>query len=122
MKNVLLAVLLLGTAGGVFAAAGSVSKAEYLQRAASHFDQVDTNHDGVLSEPEREAAMAKLAEKRAARRGTDEAMPHREIKGDIAKADFLTKAGVHFDKLDSNHDGLLSRDERRAGWQAMRKP
>ncbi|MBM3116112.1 EF-hand domain-containing protein [Jeongeupia naejangsanensis] len=121
MKNVLLAVLLLGCAGGALAATGDVSKADYLQRAGSHFDQVDTNHDGVLSEQERAAAMSRLAEKRAARDGSEVTMPHREIKGDISKADFLAKAGAHFDKLDANHDGMLSRDERRAGWQAMRK-
>lgn len=32
----------------------------------------------------------------------------------MSRADFMAQAGRHFDQIDSNKDGVASRDERRA--------
>jgi EF hand len=41
-------------------------------------------------------------------------------KGDITKAEFLKLAEAHFDKMDTNHDGVVSLEERKAWHQQMR--
>jgi len=54
---------------------GDITKEEYIERAverakraaATRFDRLDTNHDGVLTAEERRAAHAERAEKRAKR-------------------------------------------------------
>jgi hypothetical protein len=40
---------------------------------------------------------------------------------DITRADFLAKAGERFDRVDTNKDGVLAKDERRAERQLMRE-
>ena len=42
-------------------------------------------------------------------------------KGDMSKADFLKKAEERFNKMDSNKDGMLSQDERKAAHKKMRE-
>jgi hypothetical protein len=41
-------------------------------------------------------------------------------KGDISKAEFLKLAESHFDKMDSNQDGVASLAERKAWHKQMR--
>jgi hypothetical protein len=38
---------------------------------------------------------------------------------DITRAEFLKRGSEHFDQLDTNHDGVLSKEERKAGHEAM---
>lgn len=38
----------------------------------------------------------------------------------MSRADFMAQAGRHFDQIDSNKDGVASRDERRAFHQQHR--
>jgi len=40
--------------------------------------------------------------------------------GSVSRAEFLAQAGRHFDAMDTNKDGTLSRDERRAFHEAHR--
>ncbi|HWK34944.1 hypothetical protein [Sphingomonas sp.] len=40
--------------------------------------------------------------------------------GRLTRAEFLAGAEARFARIDTNHDGVLSRDERRAGFRAMR--
>lgn len=49
-----------------------------------------------------------------AEHGGMEGMP----KGDITKAEFLKLAEAHFDKMDTNHNGVVSLEERKA-WHAQ---
>lgn len=41
--------------------------------------------------------------------------------GDITKADFMKKAEARFDRLDTNHDGILTEAEMKAGHDAWRR-
>lgn len=41
-------------------------------------------------------------------------------KGDITKAEFLKLAETHFNKMDTNHDGVVSLEERKAWHKQMR--
>lgn len=45
-----------------------ITREQFLQRAAQHFDQVDTNHDGKLDRSEMRAAHEKMRAKRDALR------------------------------------------------------
>jgi hypothetical protein len=48
---------------------GGITRDQFIERAkeraAQHFDQMDTNHDGVLSPEERRAARAERRDRRA---------------------------------------------------------
>lgn len=54
-----------------------------------------------------------------------ESMPERpdgpEGKKDVTRAEFLERAGEHFQKADSNGDGVLSVAERKAAREARRE-
>jgi len=85
---------------------GRISHAEMLAALGRSFAVLDTNHDGVLSRAEladsRNAYRAHRQELRAERKhGRHVAgvirIPHRVVK--------------HFDRLDRNHDGVLSQAE-----------
>src|ERR1700761_1088146 len=121
MRKFLLAAALAGTAMGATAFAqttpeaprapgrgmarsdtdgdGRVSKAEYLARADERFARMDKNGDGQLTPdemaPRREAA---------APAGTDAAAPP-------AAGGMMSRM---FERLDTNHDGKVSREEYRA--------
>jgi hypothetical protein len=47
---------------------GDITKADFLKRMESRFDQMDTNKDGVLSEAERKAAHDMMRERREQRK------------------------------------------------------
>lgn len=59
--------------------------------------------------------------------GTPPAPPPPPLQGDphgdraVSRADFLAEAARHFDAMDTNKDGVLSRDERRAWHDAHRR-
>lgn len=70
---------------------GLVSREEVTARAAKKFDAIDANKDGQVSDTEyRDHAKARWAQ-------------HREHS--------QAKMKAHWEKIDANHDGMLSRDE-----------
>jgi Ca2+-binding EF-hand superfamily protein len=99
------------------------------QRLAEQFARLDANKDGGLTEDEmrqglrqgrqmhaarRHAGMAAREKMRALDANHDQALSRAEI------GDRMPRLAQDFDRLDSNRDGKLSRDEIRAGRQAMR--
>jgi hypothetical protein len=40
--------------------------------------------------------------------------------GAVSQAEFMAAAMQRFDRADANHDGTVTRDERKAAFQAMR--
>jgi len=82
---------------------GRVSKAEYIARADARFARMDKNGDGQLSADEM-APRREMAAAPAAPAGTDTATP----------APAAPMRSRMFERLDSNHDGMVSRDEYRA--------
>jgi len=101
---------------------GPQTRADFETMQKSQFDHLDTNHDGVLTKAEFVAAIT-------ARMGTtppdqliDMMFKRLDTDGDgkatAAEADAAAMA--RFDMWDTNHDGVLSPEERQAGMQAMR--
>lgn len=76
-------------------------------RLAKHFDQMDANKDGVLSQDELTAMRKKAAAARFK-------MLDADVDGRISRAEADAKAprlSKHFDHIDANKDGFLSKDE-----------
>ena len=103
------------------------------ERRADRFDRLDTDKNGQLSRAEFDARREHRAERRAARPGR---MHVRALRGNLhgrmfAMADAnkdqrvslqeATAAALqHFDAVDANRDGQVTRDERRQMRQRMR--
>lgn len=103
---------------------GRVSKAEYIARADARFARMDKNGDGQVSAdemaPRREAAAAP-----AVPAGTDTATPapaapmrSRMLErldanhdGVVSRDEYRAQVGERFDRLDTNHDGFLDQSE-----------
>lgn len=113
-------------------------QAQRTERLNQRFAKLDANGDGSISRAEFDAANAPRAERgpraeragrwtgqrgghrgpmRAAHRGARGPEGARE-RGPIVIADVRAKLTEQFAKLDTNHDGVLTAAERRAGWQA----
>lgn len=128
---------------------GVLNDADREAKLAERFAKMDTDGDGVLSQAEFTAAHEAMRDKRAERREAraerrantmgGERMGRRGgrhhgpggpggmIKaadtnqdGQVTKAEFQTAALARFDKADADGDGTVTREERRAAWQAMR--
>jgi hypothetical protein len=92
------------------------TRAEVQAKVAEHFARVDTNRDGVIVKAEADAAhqamranmRARFAQRLAARSGG--AAP--AVRGD---------GGAAFERLDSNRDGSISRQEWDAGRAARQQ-
>ncbi len=90
---------------------GLISRAEAqaAPRLAKHFDEIDANKDGFLSKDELAAARAKMRDAIFARIDTD--ADGRISRDEAARFPRLAR---HFDKIDANKDGYLTKDELRA--------
>lgn len=82
---------------------------------AKMFDKMDTNKDGVLSKDEMKVVREKIKERHMAKLDTDR-------DGRISRAEAAThpKLADRFDRIDSNGDGYLSKDELMAAREAHR--
>lgn len=101
------------------------------QRQQARFDRLDTNKDGQLSREEFMARPAPGADGAgmAGRRfghGRGHGMMDgrkAEANGDrsLTQAEFVDAALRRFDRIDANHDGRITPDERQAARQAMHR-
>lgn len=115
------------------------------QRRTKMFDAMDANHDGSISraefmafKPEHRGGMDRDGD-RPGMRGEGRGGGHhfgqrghggmkmRMMKmadtnndGAISKSEFVAAALQHFDKVDANHDGKITKEERQAFRQTMR--
>ena len=90
---------------------GMISLAEAqakLPRIAANFGAIDTNRDGQLTFDELRAFHQKMRAAHTQKVDTDG-------DGRISKAEYLARAAARFDRLDVNHDGFLTPDERPSG-------
>jgi hypothetical protein len=86
------------------------------QRADTMFQQLDANHDGVLTRQEAQQAASQMGGKggqggggRFAARMVDRLF----AAGDsVTLAQFDAQALARFDRMDLNHDGVVTADER----------
>jgi hypothetical protein len=136
------AILALGFAGAAVAqsspppAAASadlapITRDEALQRADALFLQLDLNHDGIVTRDEAMQATSRLrAERQASGRDVAPGIgghTGRFLARQFAAAQSITREQfeqamlAHFDKMDLNHDGILSTEERQQA-KAARRP
>lgn len=109
---------------------GKLDQADRAARMTAMFDQFDTNHDGAISRDEFTAAHERMGPGgRGMRRGGADhagmdhgAMPPpprgAEARAPLSRDAFVAEAMKRFDAADTNHDGKLTRDERRAAFRA----
>jgi Ca2+-binding EF-hand superfamily protein len=105
-------------------AAGQARRAE---RTAARFDRLDADRDGALSRAEFTAARPMRGEhgRRGGRHGPRRmhgpGHAGKAERGPIAIADVQARREQAFTRLDADHDGFLTPDERRAGMRQARE-
>jgi Ca2+-binding EF-hand superfamily protein len=101
------------------------------QPASAMFDRMDANHDGSVTRTEFEAPHTAMADRmegkrmgmRSMHRAMDEHMfatADGNNDGRVSLQEATAAAAARFDRLDANHDGTITPDERRAARKAMR--
>ncbi|WP_148717056.1 hypothetical protein [Chitinolyticbacter meiyuanensis] len=103
-----------------FSNAADVSRDEFLKEAHEHaatlFDKLDANKDGVLTQAERDAKRKQVVK--------DSEMNPPRLHGDISREEYFTKAdtlaGKVFDHADRDHNGVLSDAERKRARDTFR--
>jgi len=104
------------------AAEGDITRQEAVERADQLFDALDANHDGFLTRREAMVTGMRLRAERAStgidvKPGigghTERFLEHR-FAGEraITRREFEQGMLAHFDRMDTNHDGVLTPDER----------
>lgn len=133
MNKLTLTALTIGGLGVASAGALAGHDGDHGGKRGKHFEHMDTNGDGVITEDELSERAANLIEK--ADTDGDGAVSKDEMKayhearrkewreknnadknndGVVDRTEFLEKAQERFDKMDKNGDGVLSEDERRS--------
>ena len=109
---------------------GNISQSEWqsarLREANEHFQRLDGNRDGKISRAEMETARSdRMGKRHGERGGKRERLRALDKDGDqqLSRAEIgneMPRLAADFDRLDSNRDGKLSREEIRAGRGPMR--
>jgi Ca2+-binding EF-hand superfamily protein len=99
---------------------GAITREEFLAHPLQMFARLDANSDGAISAAEREQAHDGMHERHEGMRGGGHG--HADGDGDhqISRAEFAAKAGEHFERMDANHDGRVTREEADAAHQGHR--
>ena len=103
-----------------------LSPAEHAAGAKKMFDVMDTNKDGKVTSAEMDAAQKKISGKK--RRGDKKMSSREKIKvvdtdgdGTLTAAEHEAGSKTMFDKMDSDKDGFLTREEVAAGHAKLLK-
>ncbi len=102
------------------------TRAEAIAQADARFTQMDTNHDGLISSTEMQDYRAAIRDRMIVRGGdTPTPAPNERGRrdgmrgpkgsgnmGSMTKAEFEARAGQRFDRVDTNHDGVIDATER----------
>lgn len=104
---------------------GKVSREEHAASARRMFQQMDANGDGKVTAAEMDAAHEKVTGRA---KSSDDPSAAEKIRAVDQDGDGLLTAAEHafasrstFDKMDNNHDDVLSPQEMAAGHAAMLK-
>ena len=104
------------------AAKAAITRQEAVERADQLFDALDANHDGLLTRREAMMAGRRLRAERESTGidvkpgigGHTERFFERRFAGErvVTRREFELAMLDHFDRMDTNHDGVLTPDER----------
>jgi Ca2+-binding EF-hand superfamily protein len=99
---------------------GSISKEEAKGPLAKNFDKIDANSDGEITKEEFAKASQKMRERRkeGGEPGEMFAKMDANESGSISKDEAGERLLEHFDEIDSNSDGELTKEELRAAAEA----
>ncbi len=94
---------------------------QYIAQQQRRFAQMDANGDGVVTKDELSAQLAKRMGNAPPPEMVDSLFKRMDVDGDgkATAAEVATAAGAQFDAWDTNKDGTLSPEERRAGQMAL---
>lgn len=100
-----------------------MTRDEILQHVRSMFSRVDTNHDGFITKNEMAALHVHMMGMHDAMAHEMAGRPMRMGGGPMTMDDhpMAMNPGAMFDKLDTNRDGMISRQEFMAGHARMRE-
>jgi Ca2+-binding EF-hand superfamily protein len=101
----------------------SREEAASLPRISKHFDEIDANHDGFITFDELRAFGQSHHAKGGGHAGHGLKALDKDGDGRISRdeAAAAPRLAQHFDAIDTNHDGFLTKDELEAAHQAMQK-
>jgi hypothetical protein len=110
---------------------GAVTREEAQAARAAAFSRIDGDHDGFISEAERNAQSQMMAQRFAQKMkqwrgpGAGAALEGMDADhdGEISRAEFLARPMPGFDRLDGNHNGVVEASEMaaaRSAWAARR--
>lgn len=117
---------------------GKLDEADRAAHMGQMFDTIDTDHNGSISRDEFAAAHQKMGGEHGGPGGKHDGpggpegpgkgggmmmlkMADANKDGAVSRDEFMTMAGQHFDKMDANHDGQLTKEERKAAHDKMKK-
>ncbi len=86
---------------------GAITRDEFLARPTQMFARLDANSDGVISAEERPQRRER------AERGERQGRRHADANNDrqISQSEFVAMGASRFERLDSNGDGRVTREE-----------
>jgi hypothetical protein len=126
---------------------GDMTRAQLIQTLDARFAKLDANGDGTITKEDMQAVRKARHEARFAKLDTDRngSISRAEFDaagnkrghdgrrgghgrrgmgahadGPITKADFQSRALARFDRMDADHDGIVTAAERQAAWSAMK--
>jgi Ca2+-binding EF-hand superfamily protein len=102
----------------------SREEAKALPRIAAHFDEIDANHDGQITADELRAFHQKQRGEGTKHRGAFFKKLDTDGDGRLGRAEAQAGAprlAEHFDEIDANKDGFITREEMAAA-HAKRAP
>jgi Ca2+-binding EF-hand superfamily protein len=98
---------------------GNITRAEYVAARAAKFDELDRNHDGFLTE----ADFPRLKKAGGERAEKFQAMLQKldtDHDGKVSRDEFANGGGTLFDMADTNHDGVVDKAELQQAVERMK--
>lgn len=87
---------------------GAITREEFMARPSQMFDRLDADHNGVISQAERDAMRAQHREG-AAR--WEHVSPDANGDGIVSREEYVAAGAAVFTRLDANGDGQVTREE-----------
>lgn len=100
---------------------GDMSRADATKMASEHFDQMDADHNGVLTAAERQTRREAM-KAQCPRAGKHQGKGGKGAKAsaDVSKADFIQRIEQVFERMDADRNGVVTQAERKAWHQQQR--